>query len=74
MNGKTTGRLISWRADRGFGFIKCDDGGPDAFVHVGEYPGVPEVGQRLAFAVTLTDRGPRASGVELLPDVGRGAR
>jgi cold shock protein len=28
-----TGRLKMWNADRGFGFIADDSGGPDVFLH-----------------------------------------
>ncbi len=71
MNGKTTGRLLSWRFDRGFGWATQDDGEADVFIHISEYPGgQPETGQRLRFDVTATDRGPRASGIELLAEHG----
>ena len=29
-----TGTLKMWNADRGFGFVKDDSGGPDIFLHV----------------------------------------
>lgn len=28
-----TGQLKTWIEDRGFGFIRDDDGGPDVFLH-----------------------------------------
>lgn len=30
------GKLKMWNADRGFGFIKDDTGGPDMFLHINE--------------------------------------
>jgi cold shock CspA family protein len=30
------GKLKMWNADRGFGFIADDAGGPDMFLHVNE--------------------------------------
>jgi hypothetical protein len=30
------GKLKMWNADRGFGFIKDDAGGPDMFLHINE--------------------------------------
>ena len=27
------GKITTWNLERGFGFIKCDDGGADVFVH-----------------------------------------
>jgi len=72
---KATGRLISWRVDRGFGWAASDDGGADVFVHISECPGgAPEVGQRVSFVLTATPKGPRASAVELLPEVHNGNR
>jgi len=30
------GTLKMWNADRGFGFIKANNGGPDTFLHINE--------------------------------------
>ena len=29
-----TGKLKMWNADRGYGFISDDSGGPDIFLHI----------------------------------------
>jgi CspA family cold shock protein len=57
------GKLKMWNADRGFGFIAEDAGGPDMFLHVNELktagidPDGIKVGDRLTFEVTSTRDG-----------------
>ena len=34
---RTTGRLINWSDERGFGFLAPDGGGPDVFVHANAF-------------------------------------
>ncbi len=62
------GTLVRWLGDKGFGFIKCDAGGPDAFAHLSDFAGTPAVGARVSFVLSHTDRGARASAIEALPD------
>ena len=53
-----TGTVKFFNAERGYGFIKTDDGGPDMFVHIsGVAPGTPSLaeGMRVTFEVE-TDR------------------
>ena len=57
-----TGTLKMWNADRGFGFIKDDSGGPDIFMHVtalqsgGIDPDNLRQGERLTFDVERDTR------------------
>lgn len=55
-----TGVLKVFRADKGYGFIKPDDGGPDVFVHVNDAQnsGLPQLrdGMRLGFDLETDPR------------------
>jgi CspA family cold shock protein len=57
------GKLKMWNADRGFGFIKDDNGGPDMFLHINELkaagidPDQIKVGDRLSFETASTRDG-----------------
>ncbi len=58
-----SGKLVSFDAARGFGFIRPEDGGPDVFVHVNDIGlGEDELrqGRIFEFEVTEGDRGPKA--------------
>lgn len=66
------GKLKMWNADRGFGFIKDDPGGPDMFLHINDLkaagidPDQMKVGDRLTFETANTRDGKiKASNVRL---------
>ncbi|MET9224653.1 cold shock domain-containing protein [Lentzea sp. NPDC003310] len=58
--------MARYDADRGFGFITPDAGGPDLFVHVSVVSGSAplEAGDRVRFRIRQSDRGPQADAVE----------
>jgi CspA family cold shock protein len=57
------GKLKMWKADRGYGFIADDAGGPDMFLHINELktagidPDRIKIGERLTFETTSTRDG-----------------
>ena len=61
----TTGTVAKWIGDRGFGFIKCEDG-KEVFVHNSDIQGKSSLieGEKVEFEVTQGDKGPRAAKVK----------
>lgn len=65
-----TGRVISFDADKGYGFVRPDDGSQDAFLHVSQLSRPSDgrllrAGTLVSFAVSASDRGPRALNVAI---------
>jgi uncharacterized membrane protein YsdA (DUF1294 family)/cold shock CspA family protein len=64
------GRLIEWYADRGFGFLAPDDGGPNIFLHIKSLPKSDkhlDIGQRYSFEAVLDDASGRERAENALP-------
>lgn len=67
-----TGAVKFFKADKGYGFIKPDDGGADVFVHISavEQAGLTTLneGQKLAFDMEpdKKGKGPKAVNLQML--------
>ncbi len=53
-----TGKIYIWKPDRGFGFIRPDDGSHDVFCHVSGFQNrmAPNAGDRVEYDTRLSPR------------------
>lgn len=57
----TTGTVVRFNGEKGFGFIKTDAIDEDVFFHVRDIDGrEPREGQELEFVIKQAEKGPRA--------------
>jgi CspA family cold shock protein len=74
MSMPRTGVVKFFNTDKGYGFIKPDDGGADVFVHVTAVSSAGlaglEQGQKISFEVEpdKKGKGPKAVGLVVLPE------
>jgi cold shock protein len=66
-----TGTIKNWMVDRGFGFVRPDQSGPDIFVHVKNVEGRPSelfCGDRVQFDIGTNPRSgkPEAQNVRVV--------
>lgn len=57
------GTITKFIDDKGFGFIKPEDGKDEVFFHHTAFEGEPREGMKVTYETEASDRGPRAANV-----------
>lgn len=65
-NEKSTGVVKFFNGDKGFGFIKPDEGGEDIFFHVTKVKGEVNQDDEVSYEIGQGKKGPMAINVETL--------
>jgi len=67
----TTGKVLQFDRDRGYGFVAADDGGEDIFLHASVFNGDPSElvpGVALELQIAASDRGRKALAARFADD------
>lgn len=63
------GKIKKWNADRGFGFIQPEGGGPDVFVHASAFEkaglDAPNEGDRVTFDIEADRRSGKSAAANI---------
>jgi cold shock protein len=62
-----TGQVKFYIADRGFGFLKPDGGGPDIFVHISACEREPMEGDRVRYEEQISNRTGKPQAINVVP-------
>ncbi|MEA1990154.1 MAG: DUF1294 domain-containing protein [Pseudomonadota bacterium] len=54
---RTQGKITSWNASKGFGFVKPSNGEKDLFIHIKEFNWKPEIGQLISYVASTDPHG-----------------
>merc|ERR1719271_1374767 len=77
-DGKSgTGEMVRWHAEKGFGFVKPDDGGEDIFTHVSglaDGDGSVQDGDRVSYVIEFDERKGKDRATQVTVEGGRGGR
>lgn len=62
---RLTGKIVTWKGDKGYGFVKPDSESKNIFMHINEFNWKPRVGEEITFVMGKDKRG-RTCGKEAM--------